>query len=131
MKDELRPWLIASGGAVVLGSVMPWVSVATGFGSVSVAGTDGDGVITLVAGIAAAILSAVRKRLAALIIFGVTALVAGYDVINVRQTAADVSTDFARASVGWGLWLTLAGALAGLVLAWISAADTSRDSIAR
>jgi hypothetical protein len=126
MREELRPWLIASGAAVVVGSLMPWISVATAFGSVSVSGTEGDGVITLGAGIVAAVLSALRRRLAALIVFALTALVAGYDVVTVSQQAEDVTTDYVRASVGWGLWLTLAGAVAGFILAWASAAGRPR-----
>lgn len=37
---------------VVIGSVMPWASLTTPFGTVSAAGTEGDGKLTLVAGLA-------------------------------------------------------------------------------
>jgi hypothetical protein len=118
LKDETRPWVIAAGAAVAVGSLMPWVSVTTGFGSVSVSGTEGDGVFTLGAGIVAAVLGALRKRLAVLIVLAIAAAVAAYHVVNVSQRAQEVTTDFARASVGWGLWLVLAGSISGLVLAW-------------
>lgn len=36
---------------VIIGSVMPWASVTTPFGTVSAAGTEGDGKLTLIAGL--------------------------------------------------------------------------------
>lgn len=117
LKDEVRPWVIASAAAIALGSLMPWASVTTAFGSISVAGTEGDGVLTLAAGIIAAVLGALRKRFGLLIVLVLTVAIAGYDVINVSRQVDEVSTEFARASVGWGLWLVLAASIAGLILA--------------
>ena len=131
LKDEVRPWVIASAAAIALGSLMPWASVTTAFGSISVAGTEGDGVLTLAAGIIAAVLGALRKRFGLLIVLVLTVAIAGYDVINVSRQVDEVSTEFARASVGWGLWLVLAASVAGLILAFTggkAAVDTPSSS---
>ena len=62
----------------------PWVTVATVFGSISVSGTDGDGVITLAGGAVIALLIAVSKYTAATIVSILTAAVLLYDLVNVN-----------------------------------------------
>lgn len=46
MSNETKWWLIGSGGLIILGSFMPWISA----GLISLAGTSGDGQITAVLG---------------------------------------------------------------------------------
>lgn len=110
-----RVWLGVAAGGVVLGSVMPWITVSTAFGSADVAGTEGDGVLTLICGIAAGILVFFGKRWLAAAAFAVASVVGLYDVINVSDEVRDLGSDFARARVGWGLWLVVAASVAGLV----------------
>src|SRR5215207_130712 len=56
--NKAGPALMAVGGGLVLvGSFMPWASVATAFGTISIAGTEGDGKITLAVGLAMVLLS--------------------------------------------------------------------------
>ena len=55
--DKAGPALAAVGGRLVLiGSFMPRASIATAFGTISIAGTEGDGKITLAVGLAMVLL---------------------------------------------------------------------------
>jgi len=134
--DLLRagPWLImAAAGLAVLGSVLPWASVTSAFGSIDVAGTNGDGKITLFLALAVGALGlwlaftssdrSLSTVLCLLVVAGaaVTAAIAAADMRNVQDKIDSVnSTQLATASVGVGLWITLLGAggcgVAGLLL---------------
>ncbi len=101
---------------IAVGAFGSWVSVS---GAVDLRGIEGDGVITLTLALIAAgvlLVARARGRRASPITLGVCAVlvaaVAGYDTVNV------LGTDFGPfdAHVGWGLWLTLIGAL-GLLAA--------------
>ena len=110
---KLAGWA-AVGGAVlvVLGSVLPWASVAF-VGSIY--GTDGDGIITLVCAVIAALLVlpfALGKgrgwMLGVAAFFGlISAAVAAYDLSNISAFASDESL----VSVGPGLPIIIAGGL--------------------
>ena len=105
---------------MVMGSLLPWVQIA-GIMSVSVAGTEGDGVFTLIAGVVVALLFAVaRPRLAV----AVTGLVAGaiatlfaiveFIIVIERINEPEVSgNDMFTAQIGSGLWIV---GIAALVL---------------
>ena len=49
-KSDSRSVAMVAAGGVILGSLLPWASISTGFGTISMSGTDGDGVITLLLG---------------------------------------------------------------------------------
>ncbi len=113
-----------AGVGAVIGSLLPWATAQTGLGSFSVAGTDGDGLITLVVGLAVALLAFPvdrfrgRRLMALLAALGLAAM-AVMEVVNVTDRVASSSTDNLRASVGIGLWLTAAAgvvAVAALVM---------------
>ncbi len=93
---------IGGAAAIIVGSVSPWVTVATVFGSISVSGTDGDGVITLAGGAVIALLvrsiQFLRGNQSAQIL---TAAVLLYDLVNVNRNVGDAANEFATASVGW------------------------------
>jgi hypothetical protein len=113
------PWVAYGGaGAVVLGSLLPWVTVHSAFGSISIAGTEGDGVITLIIGLAFAAGFAAKKTvLAALAGFAALGM-AIYELTNVQSGIRDAERElgeFATASVGIGLWIVLIGAIAMLL----------------
>jgi hypothetical protein len=116
--SQWPPWVAFGGaGAVAVGSLLPWVTVHSAFGSISVAGTEGDGVITLIIGLAFAAAYAAKKiPLAAPA--GFAALVmAIYELTNVQSGIRDAERElgeFATASVGIGLWIVLIGAIAML-----------------
>ena len=49
--------MLVGGGLVLIGSFLPWATVTTVFGTISVAGTNGDGKITLGVGLAIVLVS--------------------------------------------------------------------------
>jgi len=75
------------------------------------------GVLTLIAGLATAVGFITAVWLLRWIGVLVTIGIAIYDWQNVSSRIADVnaSTDFAMASVGWGLWAVLIGAAIALI----------------
>ena len=93
---------------------MPWVTINTAFGSISLNGTEGDGVITLVVGIIIGILVLTKKCLALVIISAITAAVLVYDFFNVSNSI-DIDSDFASVSVGWGLIVATLSGIAAVV----------------
>lgn len=107
-----REYLMWGGGAAVLvGSFLPW---ATAFGGLAEKrGTEGDGVITLVCGIAMIVLGYLWYRsdnrnwkVAYLVATALAAVVAVIDIFDVGGTDG--------ISIGYGLWICLIGAAAGL-----------------
>lgn len=117
-------WLVAAGiAAVIIGALLPWVTITAVFiGTVSLAGTEGDGVLTLILGIVAAAVGfqivflgrpmsrtiGIAIAILALIIGGI----AGYDMVNIQSAIGDISTEgLAKANIGIGLWITGLGAL--------------------
>jgi hypothetical protein len=125
--DEQRDWqpFVAYGGAALgaIGSLLPWAEVNTVFGSADLAGTDGDGVLTLFGSlIYAAAFYFARQRWhiwAALLVAFAVLGTAMYDAIHIREVATDVSTEFATASVGIGLWLVIVGGIAMFLAAML------------
>jgi hypothetical protein len=119
--------LVVGGGvAAVIGSLLPWAKASAPFlGTVSTAGTDGDGVITIVLGALVVVcgLFAWNPRihkaavlwaaLASLVILGVSV----YDISNVSDavSVAETRSSLIHASVGIGLWLTAVGGAVGLL----------------
>lgn len=110
---------VAGASLLIVGSLLDWVTVQTVFGSIGVGGMDGDGPITLIVGIIAlGLFLAVKKRAAAItasVFCAIGGAVAVYDFINVKDEASNVSNEFARASVGIGLYVCIIGAGLGLV----------------
>ena len=113
---------IAGAALIAVGSLLPWASVSSAFGTVSFAGTQGDGRITLVLaaliGLGAAVLW--RRPGPSWILRVVVGLLAAYviyiawnDMSNVSEHAAEES-DLVLGSVGAGLYLVLIGGLAAL-----------------
>jgi hypothetical protein len=126
--------LAALGGAaaVIIGSLGPWATVSTVFGSISVGGTDdgGDGLISLVGGGVVILLVLLSKYLGSIIVSALTSALLLYDLIDVNRNISDVDEEFARASVGWGLWLATAGAIVafGTTIALRQAASRASKS---
>jgi hypothetical protein len=111
---------IAGCAAVVVGSLGPWATVGTLFGRVSIAGTSGDGALTIVAALVAAAGFATSFWWLRWLGTLTALIVGGYDWRHLRSRIADVnaSTDGAQAAVGWGLWIVLIGALVATVAAF-------------
>jgi hypothetical protein len=125
-RNKVAIWAAASAGLMVVGALGPWVKA---FGFVSVSGTDGDGVIVLIAGLfvgGAVLLQRERTRIWVAAI-GILAALLGattaiYDIANIKSVAGN-----AAATVGWGLWLdvlaSISAVVALLVFAWAGRAE--------
>ena len=120
-------WLVLGGVAgVALGSLLPWAEITAPFvGTVTVAGTDGDGVLTLfgavITGVLAVVAFGARRStgalIGALVVALLVAAVAVIDMVDVSDRIGDVEGgDVAiQASIGIGLWIVLLGAAAAVV----------------
>jgi hypothetical protein len=111
----MRTLSLVAVGAVGLGSLLPWASVITPFGTIHVNGTSGDGAITLVLAGLALVGVLMGKRW----LFGVPMIIAAavcaYDAANLARAIDD--EEYVTPDIGTGLLLALVGAIGGLVLA--------------
>jgi hypothetical protein len=109
-----RIWACSAFGAAVIGSIGPWATI----GIFSKAGTDGDGVITLVLAIAGIVLALLLRRGARIAVGIVAVLILAIGIFDVADVSSSGTKFFGadiNPSVGWGLWVvTLAGAAATL-----------------
>lgn len=122
MADDKRSrWLLVGGTAVVaVGALLPWVTVDAGLVSASKAGTDGDGVITLLLAIVVGGLLLAKWKagigravlIASLVLAAIVLAIAIYDSIDIASAVDESELVEVRASIGIGLWLTLLGAAA-------------------
>lgn len=118
MKYKHGAFLGLVGGAIVMvGSILPWASVASGFGQVDFVGTSGDGVITLGIGVLImlvgfAILGGGFRdapfAALVLIILGVGVLGIAGQVLQ-GLIGKLTNEDAVRSSIGAGLYLVLVG----------------------
>ena len=114
--------VIGSGAVLALGSVLPWATVSSAFGSISVNGTSGDGGITLVLGVIAIVMGVLLVRgfvatgwlVGTGAVFLVALGVSLHDASDVSSVSSRISNDIGL-SVGFGLWLCLLASIAGLV----------------
>ena len=131
------PWptgawiLIASGATLLVGALLPWLEATTIFGHVTRSGVSYGPDALLTAGIGTAL-----GALGILLVTGQTiprwirmlaiAAAAGafavvvYDYRRLKDRADSVVSDVAQASVGVGLWVSLAGAVTAIVGGWLS-----------
>ena len=123
---------VAIGCAVILliGSFMPWVSVRTAFGNMSVGGLEGDGKLTAAAAVGAIALVAggAAGRIRVLIALGsiagaIGAALAAYDIFDISDKIGDMDNEFARASVGVGLYVCLLSGIATFISGMIAQSE--------
>lgn len=110
---QLAGWITIAGAVVVvIGSVLPWASVMF---AGSVYGTDGDGILTIVCAVIAALVALPaalgkgrRWLFGVAAFFGlVAAAIGGYDLSNISALVSDES----MASLGPGLPVVVVGGL--------------------
>lgn len=124
---------LVGAGLMVIGSILPWATVASGFGQISVSGTEGDGKITIILGILAGVaalaelggqskaqLGPAQAKPAQLgrvgVILGVIAAGVGlYGLSNVSSRLAGVESTLIHASVGTGLFVVIGGAALSII----------------
>jgi hypothetical protein len=114
-RAKIGIWVGVSAALMFVGALGPW---AKAFGVLAVSGTDGDGVIVLIAGLivgGAAWLHRQGTRLWAVVI-GILAAVVGaatsiYDLANIKS----VLDNSGVVTVGWGLWLDCIASVSAVV----------------
>jgi hypothetical protein len=120
-----------AGGLLALGSLLPWATATTAFGSISKDGTSGDGVITLILA-AIAILCGVlslhgQKNKSGWAGLGAVAFVlAGAVSVYDMSSLPIPSTNLVIVSVGIGLWLCVIGSIVGFIAACSATYSSSR-----
>ncbi len=116
---------VAAGVGVIIGSFGPWVSVATAFGSLTVAGTEGDGQISMIAGVIATAIVVIRlikpnQHIALTVLTAIAFIVATgvgvYHWMNIENSIGDIDNEFVRASVSWGIPLLTASGIIGAIV---------------
>lgn len=125
-------FMVGAAGIVVVGSVLPWISLSGRDASLveelverqgeGLNGLDKDGVLTIILGLVAAVMGVLRAtgrivRPAAITgaVMGVlTALIAVVDIADVQSVKNDLNVALVQLDVapGIGLWLTLLGGVA-------------------
>lgn len=116
--------VLTLGGAaiVALGSMLTWARVSSDIVDFSVSGLDGDGMLTLPGAFGFGVLAASSllrswsrgRMVAALVVAVLVGIVAAVNVADISSRVSDVETLGFDASIGIGLWLVVAGALAGI-----------------
>ena len=131
------PWptgawiLIASGATLLVGAVLPWLEATTIFGNITRSGvsygpdalmTAGIGAALCVVGIFLVTGHTIPRSIQMLAIVAAAAALAivVYDFERLKDRADSVVSDVAQASVGIGLWVSLAGAVTGIIGGWLS-----------
>ncbi len=120
-------WLLCAAGAALIsfiGSFMPWGKVSSPyFGTITISGTDGDGIITMflsliiIGGVAAYLFveQLTQKWWRAIPVIAIGAillLISIIDWADIGSRAGDVDKELAKVSVGAGLILILLASLA-------------------
>ena len=122
------------GVMTAVGSILPWAKVSSMFGTISKAGTEGDGMITLIVGIVVilfgTIVFIIDKYDFAVIFATLSSIgiisVAIIDLVSTSRRAAMVSGQYVTASVGEGLYIVLLGGIIIMVGVIIDAAGHSK-----
>jgi len=109
-----RKVALGSGTIAAIGALGPWATVDTFFGSITVNGSSGDGVIGLVLAAVAALLVVIRKDIAATVFFILVTGLGAYHVVNTSRLANEAGDVSASVSPAWGLIAMLLAGLAGM-----------------
>ena len=131
------PWptgawiLIASGPTLLGGAFLPWLEATTIFGTITRSGVSYGPDALMTAGIGTALgvfgillvtgqtIPRWIRMLAIVAAAGALAILV-YDYERLKDRADSLVSDVAQASVGMGLWLSLAGAVTGIIGGWLS-----------
>jgi hypothetical protein len=104
---------LAGAAAIAIGCFLPWAKVQF-IGTITISGTDGEDWILFIIGAALIALVAWQNKAAgvilALSLLGVVGFFVEYNDIKSRSDEAEISV-----TIGIGLWLILAGSVAGVI----------------
>jgi hypothetical protein len=125
-KSDAWFWIaVCAAGVAVVAAFLPWISATTVFGSISRSGVDyGDGFFTagLGVGVGAIALTLRRGRrrevstgIALVVCSALMVVVSVWDWFQVNGRVRSIESQVAVGSVGFGLYLTMAAGIAGVV----------------
>lgn len=124
----VRPAILTMIGGILVaaGSLLPWATISSGFGVLSVNGIEGDGVFTLAIGGGVTLLGYLefagggpRWGPGAAFVLSLAGLALGlFEYTNISGRVNETDSEFLRASVGIGVYLILVGAAVALFGAW-------------
>lgn len=124
--NQKQTFAIVAACAALIGSFLDWATVQTVFGGVSFGGMEGDGVLTAGCAGLAILLYAVarnsRRAFGGVVLSIIGLAIAAWNFRNVSSNVDDISNDYAKASVGIGLYVCVIGFAVsiGLGLTWRS-----------
>lgn len=102
--NNTKKFILSACALAVIGSFLPWASLQTIFGSIDVAGTSGDGQITLVIALVVAGFCWFDNKvlhILATVAAGIGELACLYDIINISGLGGN---EVANVSVDYGLY---------------------------
>jgi hypothetical protein len=123
-QDRTTPSLFAGAGAalIVVGAFLPWAVVrAALLGQISKAGTEGDGVFTLIGGLVVAGLTfwffsrGNALGVGVAVIAALVGALALWDTLDVQSRFSSLNSTYAQGSVGSGLYVTIVGAIGAFI----------------
>lgn len=125
---RMRPNAIVAllgAASLALGSFLPWATIVSIFGVLSVYGTDGDGKITLATGVVAALAFFLGTSNRKMIGVGIVAAIAGsgvaiYDLAHISNVVGKASNNYGAASVGIGVYFCTLGGVVAVVFGLMS-----------
>lgn len=118
MNTATRQYItIGAGAALVLGAFMPWGTIRSGFGQISVSGMEGDGIITLtLGGLIVALAFRLHERFSRIAV-AVLAVLSGVVALLAFDGIGSVGgSQYAQVAPGMGLYLTAAAAAVAFIM---------------
>lgn len=114
---------LVGGAMMAVGSLLPWMTARSGFGTIEVSGLDGDGIITLVAGAVVALVAFVSLdrptgmpgKLVIQALGAIGFLVAVMDGMAANDRIAEMTSEVVVASIGAGLYVVGLGGVAAVL----------------
>lgn len=120
MPAKTGPIITLTAAAIAaIGSIGPWATL----GVFTTNGTEGDGVVTLIAMASVALFAGISlangpnvSRAVLTVLVGLVATaISLYNLVNIGDAQTDVFDVAVSPSIGWGLWLTFLGSVVTLV----------------
>lgn len=98
-----------------VGAFLPWVTLTTVFGSLSVSGMVGDGKVSLVLAAATAVLVLSGALRGARVVAWLGVAMGIFEFVNLQAHVSQINGDIAHAEVGLGVYVTAAAFIAAVV----------------
>jgi hypothetical protein len=134
--------LMVAGSALLLGAFLPWLEATTIFGTINRSGVSygSDALVTAGIGVGLAAIGGAQffgrvvpmwLRIVTIVAAIIAGLILAYDYTQIQDRVESVSdSDAAAAAVGFGLWLSIGGAAAGIIGAILSRRNAAPQVVA-